>query len=195
MKSLIFFTIYGFFLVQIKKLNNYLPIIRNINCISNNNINNIIIYFYIIKLLQFICPYFVQYIDFYIEKVKIDYYIDNNYSVIFNKKMKISNFVNILNKFINEGIENKNYEKFCCNIISVKINNEEINLSIFKNIIDNFRGLDSNFHSFSNNISNNIVDIFEFYGYKNIKTIEINKIPNNIKKYINVNNICIYDII
>lgn len=195
MKSLIFFTIYGFFLVQIKKLNNYLPIIRNINCISNNKINNIIIYFYIIKLLQFICPYFVQYIDFYIEKVKIDYYINNNYSVIFNKKMKISNFVNILNKFINEGIENKNYEKFCCNLISVKINNEEIKLLFFKNIIDRFRGLDSNFHSFSNHISNNIVDIFEFYGYKNIRTIEINKIPNNIKKYNNVNNICIYDII
>lgn len=175
------------------KINNNLPIIRKVLYIKNNKIENITIYFYIIYFLHLYCPYFIKYIDFEVNKIKIDYYLKNNYSVVYINNKKASYFVKKFHKLIYEN--NIVYKKKCFNISSIKINNEEINLSLFKSIINRFKGLDSKFYltiKDNHDISNDIIDILEFYEYTDIKTIDIIKIPDIKYKY---NNLKIHDII
>lgn len=191
----IFFLLIKLYNSIYEKINDILPKIRKIDYIENNKVVDITKYFYIIKFLQFYCPYLVKYIDFYINKVKIDYYINNNYSFIYVNKIKMSEFVLKMNRFISIGSKNIYYNTECFNICSIKINEKEIDLSFFKEIIKKFKGLDSDYHRtmINYNISNKIQDILLFYNYKNIDSIEIIKIPNDKKIYLNNKNI--YEII
>lgn len=174
-------------------INNLLPIIQNVSYIKNNEKKEITFYFYIIYFLQLYCPYFIKYIDFDIDKIKIDYFIKNNYSIVYVNNKKASYFVKKFYKLIYDN--NVIYEKKCFNISSIKINDNNLDLSILKDIINKFKGLDSKYYltiKENEDISNDIVDILEFYGYTNIKTIEIVKIPNIKNIY---NKLKVYEII
>jgi len=186
----IFITIYNNIL---EITNNLLPIIEKVSYIKNNKKQNITLYFYIIYFLQLYCPYLIKYIDFDIDKIKIDYFIKNKYSIVYVNNKKASYFVKKFYKLIYEN--NIIYEKQCFNISSIKVNNEQINLSILKDIINRCKGIDSKYYltiKENDDISNDIVDILDFYGYTNIKTIEIIKIPNIKNIY---NKLKIYEII
>jgi hypothetical protein len=194
------FNIYGRFLFLLQKIKNLLPIVRKITCKKYKRLFNFTIEFYIIYYLITLkkyCIFLTKIIDLfiypfnhYIDKTKIDFYINNNnYTIILTRAKSLIDIVNNFNKYINEYNKNKHkivYDKYCCKISDIKISNnniiiKELNLNFIKDVIGRIRGVDSEFNDFCNKdeygISNKLTDVLDIYGYNKIDLIQVTKIP------------------
>lgn len=195
------FGLYGSILNNVDKLNYFLPTIRNIVAVNNVSIINITMRYYTILFLlklNFLTSV-IKYIDIPLQKIKVDYCINNNlYSVIFIKNCNIIKLVNLLNIFIincNLYLLLPDYDNNIINFskltrFNVLYNNDSSNyvdeLEFINKALKRFRGVDNKYNALLSvdkklEISNNLLDILQLsYKKYNVQKIEINIIPNMI---------------
>lgn len=195
------FGLYGNMLNNMNKLNYFLPTIRNIVAVNNVSIIDITIRYYVILfLLKFnFLTSVITYIDIPLQKIKVDYCINNNlYSVIFIKDCNIIKLVNLLNIFITNcnlylllpDYDNNiiNFSKLTRFNILYNDNNSNYvdELEFINKTLKRFRGVDNLYNKSLSvdkklEISTKLLDILQLsYKKYNVQKIEINIIPNII---------------
>jgi hypothetical protein len=188
--------LYGYFLINLDKINDYLPTVRNILVVSDAFIIDITIRYYIISMLMLLSKIFIwpskliSYIDIPMQKSQISYYIENQlYSVIFAQQCSIVELITMINIFL---CDNKLYianndtsdNSYCSKITKFDIiyGGAAVNeLGFINQTIKKFRGVDGEYNKFHTKykMSIDMADILQFsYKNYNFEQILINKIPN-----------------